>query len=30
MITSTIFGTGIQNVRRVDFSSAAYFSLTAE
>ena len=30
MITSTIFGTGTQNVRRVDFPSAAYFSFTAE
>ena len=26
-ITSTRFGTGTQNVRRVDFPSSAYFSL---
>ena len=26
-ITSTTFGTGTQNVRRVDFPSSAYFSL---
>ena len=26
-ITSTTFGTGPQNVRRVDFPSSAYFSL---
>ena len=25
-ITSTTFGTGTQNVRRVDFPSSAYFS----
>ena len=26
-ISSTTFGTGTQNVRRVDFPSSAYFSL---
>ena len=26
-ITSTIFGTGTQNIRRIDFLDSAYFSL---